>query len=61
MKKVLQILAFSVACTFAFGSCSGKCEDTCAFANDGVCDDGGSGSQFSVCELGTDCADCGER
>ena len=38
-----------------------KCIDTCQFASDGACDDGGPGSQFSVCELGTDCTDCGPR
>jgi hypothetical protein len=30
-------------------------------SNDGQCDDGGDGSQFSDCALGTDCADCGSR
>ena len=29
--------------------------------NDGQCDDGGAGSEFSDCSLGTDCADCGSR
>jgi len=37
------------------------CSDTCAYAFDGVCDDGGPGSTYSVCELGTDCGDCGPR
>ena len=40
---------------------SGICDNTCTFAGDNVCDDGGSGSSFSVCDLGTDCADCGIR
>ena len=39
----------------------GKCIDTCPYADDGDCDDGGPGSDYSVCELGTDCADCGSR
>ena len=30
-------------------------------ASDGVCDDGGAGSTYSLCALGTDCADCGFR
>ena len=30
-------------------------------ASDGECDDGGSGSAYDICELGTDCTDCGER
>ena len=49
------------------------CTDTCTVAGrtakhtptslvtDGVCDDGGAGSTFSTCSLGTDCADCGSR
>ena len=41
------------------------CEDSCGtdnvWVNDGYCDDGGPGSDFSVCALGTDCGDCGPR
>lgn len=38
------------------------CDDTCAgTANDGTCDDGGSGSTFNSCSCGTDCTDCGTR
>ena len=41
------------------------CTDACGTENvwvgDGYCDDGGPGSDFSVCALGTDCTDCGER
>ena len=37
------------------------CENTCRWAFDGACDDGGPGSAFSLCELGTDCGDCGPR
>lgn len=29
--------------------------------SNGVCDDGGPGSDFAVCDYGTDCADCGPR
>ena len=36
------------------------CENTCANSpTDRYCDDGGPGSQYSYCGLGTDCADCG--
>lgn len=38
-----------------------SCEDTCRFADDGACDDGGPGSTSFVCRLGTDCTDCGPR
>ena len=37
------------------------CRDTCEFANDGSCDDGGSGSESDLCASGTDCSDCGPR
>ena len=46
----------------------GVCEDTCGpagqpggFVDDGECDDGGPGADFSECPLGTDCTDCGPR
>ena len=37
------------------------CDNTCPFNNDGVCDDGGEGAAYDVCQYGSDCADCGER
>jgi hypothetical protein len=40
---------------------AGSCDDTCSFARDGVCDDGGEGSWYDVCSYGTDCSDCGPR
>ena len=40
---------------------SGLCLNTCTYASDGDCDDGGSGHEYSVCNPCTDCADCGER
>lgn len=39
----------------------GACSNSCYHSSDGECDDGGAGSQYSLCELGTDCADCGVR
>lgn len=42
-------------------SSGGGCTNTCRSANDGECDDGGPGSLYSVCALGTDCSDCGPR
>jgi hypothetical protein len=38
-----------------------KCTDSCKYAKDNSCDDGGDDATYSVCELGTDCSDCGER
>ena len=43
------------------GGAGAQCDDTCAYAYDGACDDGGAGSEFNVCALGTDCGDCGSR
>jgi hypothetical protein len=37
------------------------CDETCEFTADGECDDGGPGSPFGFCPLGTDCVDCGPR
>lgn len=37
------------------------CTNTCVWHNDGECDDGGPGSDWDLCECGTDCADCGPR
>lgn len=38
-----------------------SCENTCAFANDGYCDDGGPNSDYSDCVLASDCTDCNAR
>ena len=38
-----------------------ECEESCRFSSDGICDDGGEGSAFAACEIGTDCVDCGPR
>ena len=37
------------------------CLDTCGTAGDSICQDGGWGAYGSMCEFGTDCADCGSR
>jgi hypothetical protein len=37
------------------------CEEGCPYTHDGECDDGGPGSEFSDCAIGTDCLDCGRR
>jgi len=37
------------------------CSNTCQYANDSVCDDGGPGAVYSLCPCGTDCSDCGTR
>lgn len=37
------------------------CGNTCNYENDGDCDDGGMGSEYAICSIGTDCGDCGDR
>ena len=39
----------------------GACDDTCVFASNGNCNDGGPGAEFTHCAYGTDCTDCGAR
>lgn len=34
---------------------------TRVYNNDDTCDDGGEGAEYQICELGTDCTDCGRR
>ena len=38
-----------------------ECENSCYVAYDANCDDGGFGSEYNFCAMGTDCADCGTR
>jgi hypothetical protein len=37
------------------------CTETCNYAADADCDDGGHGAEFTGCAYGTDCTDCGPR
>jgi hypothetical protein len=39
----------------------GLCTNTCIYAADGDCDDGGPGAEFAACAYGTNCVDCGVR
>ena len=41
------------------GDCRNSCSAT--WLSDGDCDDGGPGSEFTLCNRGTDCLDCGVR
>jgi hypothetical protein len=69
--KTHRLFLFLAAIAFAtFGvtaTASAQCETSCPYDGDGECDDGGPGSDTSVCELydiceyGTDCGDCGVR
>ena len=44
-----------VAATGAADTCT---DGSCPHTDDGDCDDGGPGSEYAVCPLGTDCNDC---
>ena len=37
------------------------CSNTCNYASDGECDDGGPGAEYGICAYGTECEDCGPR
>ena len=44
--------------------CQNDCGDSYAnpdFDSDGECDDGGPGAEASICPVGTECTDCGNR
>lgn len=43
-----------------FGA-GGVCDNTCHYASDGDCDDGGEGAEYGLCTSGSDCHDCGQR
>jgi len=43
------------------GICSNTCDGQSQMSSDGLCDDGGEGSEYSYCRYGTDCEDCGHR
>ena len=58
----------ATTCRSPVGVATEVCLNTCGpaqtptlWVGDGECDDGGEDSLFSVCELGTDCQDCGVR
>ena len=62
-KFVLPVILVSpfVVLSIASSHDDDGCSNTCDYANDGECDDGGNGSEYDLCSLGTDCDDCGER
>jgi hypothetical protein len=37
------------------------CTNECDYKSDGTCDDGGATSEWTACERGSDCLDCGPR
>jgi len=40
---------------------SPSCSNTCNYASDNDCDDGGPGAEYTLCTQGTDCLDCGSH
>ena len=55
----LSMMGGFLAMMVGFTSADATCTNTCNYAFDRVCDDGGPGSRYSDCKLGTDCFDCG--
>ena len=39
----------------------GLCTESCVYASDRMCDDGGAGATYASCSFGSDCNDCGLR
>jgi hypothetical protein len=60
-KSLLAAFAMTGALALVAAPVSAQCDNSCASANDTECDDGGPGSLYDICGLGTDCADCGTR
>lgn len=46
---------------FAPGGNPTVCYNSCYHSSDGDCDDGGPGEEYSLCEICSDCEDCGPR
>ena len=67
---IFQVCDFGTDCDDCGNRCSNEplappsppvcCNDWCILPRNGICDDGGPGSQYSICAVGTDCADCGK-
>ena len=51
----------AAAPTAAASTTSSICSNTCRYPSDSACDDSGPGAEYSLCDYGTDCADCGSR
>ena len=63
--SILVALAILIAspayATYAGTGLIYQCNNLCFAANNGVCDDGGTGSSTFLCPYGSDCKDCGMR
>eukprot|EP00966_Prymnesium_polylepis_P143062 3302075-Prymnesium_polylepis.1 len=57
-RRQLQSPPPSAPCS-SYAGAEAMCENTCSYASDGLCDDGGFGAEYSSCPTGTDCTDCG--
>ena len=47
--------------TFSPAPDASQCSNSCLYASNGECGDGGPGAEYSSCAWGTDCLDCGPR
>ena len=72
---VVQVIGLNITGGYVDEGVPGAlCSETCNYAIDGLCDDGGPGHEYnydeyydfsqryrSTCDLGSDCTDCGPR
>ena len=59
MRSVLVLVLSLYGVYGVDAACS--CSETCSYSQDFDCDDGGSGSEYEICAVGSDCIDCGVR
>ena len=59
----VSIVVVLLFCILGLANCQPDpvCFNDCSDYYDGSCDDGGSGHDYSLCEYGHDCWDCGTR
>ena len=51
----------TLSVSFDFDESLVVCNEDCGHSDDGECDDGGPDSYTDLCDLGSDCTDCGSR
>ena len=59
--RIAALVAVALLFSPAVATAQTLCTNTCEYAHDGECDDGGANSLYDLCALGTDCSDCGPR
>jgi hypothetical protein len=60
-KSLRTLMAAAMLLTMGGFAQASVCGETCLYAADGDCDDGGPGYEYTSCAYGSDCTDCGPR